>query len=162
LKAISDGAALVNKTLTAAGYEKLGQIFDLVSSATGFLSESIDDTGKFKPKKWDIYKFVRETTEKVATLVGADKLASFLNTVGLIDDAYDIYLGIQDLVHLDPVDAVADQLKRPGTIVWRNSRTWNLLVLRARLSSANDLVEKINSIFERIDKRTNPDMATAP
>ena len=161
LKAISDGAALVNKTLTATGHEKLAQIFDLVSSSTGFVSESINDAGKFKPKKWDLYKFIRETTEKVATLAGADRLASFLNTAGLIDDAYDIYLGIRDLFHLDPNEVIKEEVKRPGVVVQAASRTGKLIMWHKRLESLSDIAEKINSIFDRIEKRANPDMATA-
>src|ERR1700745_1734634 len=68
-KAIQDGATLASKTLTAFGHKKLGQIFDLVSSAAGFVSSSIREKNKswgFHPKKWAIYKFVRSTTEKVA------------------------------------------------------------------------------------------------
>jgi RHS repeat-associated protein len=156
LKAISDGAALVSKTLTAYGYDKLGQIFDLVSSSTGFVSDSIDeDTGKFKIKKWELYKFVRETTEKIATIAGADELAMILNKAGLIDDIGDIYIGIRDFnkIKVHDREDLGAEVKRFGTVVQASTRIRKLLRLQSRLDTLSGLVEKINSIFERLEKK---------
>jgi RHS repeat-associated protein len=163
LKAISDGAAFVSKTLTAAGYEKLGQIFDLAASSTGFVSDSIDgETGKFKLKKWEFYKFVRETAEKVATLAGADRLATFLNKAGLIDDIGDLYLGIRDFNNPDvhEREEMSTEVKRFGTVVQASTRIRRLLRLQSRLETLSDLVGKVNSIFERLEKKTETAPAT--
>jgi RHS repeat-associated protein len=163
LKAISDGAAFVSKTLTAYGYEKLGQIFDLVSSSTGFVSESIDgETGKFKLKKWEFYKFVRETTEKVATIAGADRLAAFLNKAGLIDDVVDIVIGIVQFNNKDVHERedLGAEVKRFGTVVQASKRVQKLLRLESRLETLGGLVDKINSIFDRLEKKTEPAAAT--
>lgn len=100
-KAIQDGATLASKTLTALAHKKLGQIFDLVSSVAGFISSGIRSKNKgpigFHPKKWDIYKFVRGTAEKIANIAGKERLGGFLNVVGLVDDIGDIYYGVRDI-----------------------------------------------------------------
>jgi hypothetical protein len=99
-KAIQDGATFASKTLTALAHKKLGQIFDLVSTVAGFISSGIgkdpnDPTKvRFHPKKFDIYKFVRGTAEKVANIAGADRVGGFLNVLGLVDDVGDIYYGL--------------------------------------------------------------------
>jgi RHS repeat-associated protein len=98
LKAVQDGAAFVSKTLTLLAHKKLGQIFDLVSSTAGFISGAIRNKGSwgFHPKKWDIYKFVRSTSEKIANLAGEERVGGFLNVLGLVDDIGDIYYGLRD------------------------------------------------------------------
>ncbi len=102
-KAIQQGAALASKTLTALAHKKLGQIFDLISSAAGFISDGLKAekdpvTGQskfgFHPKKWNIYKFARGTAEKVANLAGAKRVGGFLNVLGLVDDIGDDYMSI--------------------------------------------------------------------
>jgi len=165
LQAISDGAAFVSKTLSAFGYDKLSQIFDLVSSSTGFVSDSIDDdTGKFKLKKWKLYEFIRGTTEKVAAIAGADKLAAILNKAGLIDDVADIVLGIIHFNDPDPEwhprEDLGAEVKKFGTVVNASKRIQKLLRLQSRLDTLKGLVEKVNSIFDRLEKKEDTATAT--
>ena len=155
-KAIQDGAALASKTLTAFGKKKLGQIFDLVSSVAGFISGSIrqKDGGPmgFHPKKWAIYKFVRSTVEKVATIAGHDRFAAYVNVVGLVDDIGDIYYLIQD-----PFSA--------GGVLSNNVNTLSATLSSLIVESTLAVYKKINSAFGRIDKAISlarPANANAP
>ena len=157
LKAISDGAAAVSKILTVSGHEKLGQIFDLVSSATGFASDQIDadKTGKLE-KAWEIYKFARDTTQKVAEIAGADRLAAFLNKAGVVDDAVDLYLGIRrfNKPKYHERELLGTDVERYGVVVPASDRIRRLLRLQSRLDTLKDLVGKINSGFDRFSTET--------
>lgn len=158
LKAISDGASAVSKTLTAFGREKLGQIFDLISSATGFASDRIDDDSSRLEKAWEIYKFARDTTQKVAEIAGADRLATFLNKAGVIDDAVDIYLGIRRFNNkkFHEREDLGKEVEKFGVVVSASDRIRRLLRLQSRLDTLNDLVGKVNSSFDRFSPETAP------
>jgi RHS repeat-associated protein len=99
MAAFSAGATAVSRTLTALGYRKLGQIFGLAASITGFISEGLkpkDNTDptkgfKFQVTKFEIYKFARSASEQVATIFGATRFAAYLNVLGIAEDVIDYY-----------------------------------------------------------------------
>lgn len=150
LQAISDGATLANKTLTELGYVKLGQIFDLAASTAKFISDGLkintDENGKkhysWQMSIWNMYKFVRGTLEKIATIAGATRVAGFLNTLGLVDDSVDLYRGVKGFLRQPPGTV-------PGT-----APTWTHVLFRweGRVKALKDLVGNVNSIFGRVDK----------
>jgi RHS repeat-associated protein len=160
LQAVSDGAATVSKTLTELGYKKLGQVFDLASSVTGFISEGLEEdetTGKLhwkKEYKWQTYKFVRETAEKITTIAGATRVAGFLNTLGFVDDVGDLYKGVKFFndPHSHPKENLGAKIKRFGIVIAHNDQLARSLRLRSRLRTLRGLVGNVNSIFGRVDK----------
>ena len=149
-KAVQDGATLASKTLTALGHKMAGQIFDLASSVAGFISsgfkpENDPVTGdpiphkfRFHPTRWEIYKFVRGTTEKGANLAGAKRVGGFLNVLGLVDDAGDLYMQGRDFFDPDKGGGVLTKnvMNHPDAGLWEK-----------RLA----LYKKVNSVFMRID-----------
>jgi RHS repeat-associated protein len=171
LKAVSDGATLTSRTLSAYGHKMIAQVFDLAGSVTGFISgglkrNEITDplTGKvigykysWAASDWETYKFIRGTTEKVANLAGATRLGGYLNVLGLVDDAYDFYLGIKNR---------GDDEKTPDTVeklnVRKNTRralsgfeevfARSIIVIRNRLTRSRQEAGRINSSIGRVEK----------
>jgi RHS repeat-associated protein len=94
LTTISKGFTLASKVLSQVGHSKLAQVFDLVSSATDFVSNGLKKVQgkiKFNPSSWEIYKFTRKTAEQIANIAGAQRIAGFFKTIGLIEDGVGLY-----------------------------------------------------------------------
>jgi hypothetical protein len=165
LKAISDGATVTSKTLSAYGHKTIAQIFDLAGSVAGFISSGLkvdDKTGKYSwaASDWDTYKFVRGTAEKVASLAGATRVAGFLNSIGLVDDAGDLYLGIRYFNAIvkkgnhpgHPREDLAAAVKRFGVVVPSSDDIRILLRYHSRLTTLKGLTGNVNTSFGRVDK----------
>ena len=99
---VSNAATAVSRALAAFGHQRLGQIFRLISTVTGFIGEGLKETNKgslkWHPSSWDVYKFVRSSSEQIANIAGATRLAGYLNVLGIVDDLYDSYRGIKNLL----------------------------------------------------------------
>jgi len=168
LKAVSDGATLASRTLTYYGHKKLGLIFGLVSTVTGFVSDGLKqvkdpDTGKVTGLKWDssywrIYKFVRSSAEQIAGIAGANRVAGFLNVFGIIDDVGDTILGVKNFLKND----VAGGDKVYKLDFWKNTKRelsgfeefntrFNILIVNV-LKRSGDLAARQNRIVMRIEK----------
>jgi RHS repeat-associated protein len=145
LKAVQDGATVVSKTMTLIGRKKLSQIFDLVSSVAGFISTAIRDKGGWgiHPKKWAMYKFVRGTVEKVANISGHSHFANYVNVLGLVDDAGDLYFGI---------DQFNDDVKPPYPLNKVLSGVVGKSTFSGRMERLLPLFKLVNTALGRIDK----------
>jgi hypothetical protein len=165
LQAVSAGATLVSRTLSAFGHRMVAQIFGLVSSVTDFIQSGLREAQNkiigFHHTAWETYKFVRQTAEQVANLAGESRVAGFLNTLGLVDDAGDLYLGIRDFnkskdagSRNHPREDLNADVRRFGVLVTGPERDHlaRRLRLRSRLTTLRGLVGNVNSIFGRVDR----------
>jgi RHS repeat-associated protein len=94
LTTISKGFTVASKVLSQVGHAKLAQVFELVSSATAFVSNGLKKVKgkyKFSPGSWDVYKFTRQTAEQIANIAGAQRIAGFFKAIGLIEDGVGLY-----------------------------------------------------------------------
>lgn len=161
--AISSGATAASRTLTFLGYRKLGQIFGLISTVTGFISTGLKPNKagkglKWNPSNWEIYKFARSSAEQVANLAGAVRVAGFLNVFGIIDDVGDSYLGIRDFLKNDVAGGEKvyklDFLKNTKRLLTGceeiNAR-FGIFILNL-LRRANAQTGRINSSIRRIER----------
>ncbi|HKR11962.1 MAG TPA: RHS repeat-associated core domain-containing protein [Pyrinomonadaceae bacterium] len=164
LKLISEAATLASKVLTQLGYTKLGQIFELVGSTANTLSGKIkiDDAGKAKldMSLWDAFKLVRGTLEKVATIVGATRIAGFLNTIGMVGDV--LHEGVNQVNRLlngpssEQSNDLNTPIKRFGQVVEVSESTRRLLRWHRRLTALRGLVGNINTSFGRSESAPAP------
>lgn len=116
---VASGATAVSRTLSAFGYTKLGRIFGLVGSAAGFVANGLDVQGdksrgytyKWKSSAWDNYKFARNAAQQIATIAGANRVAGFLDTLGIVEDVKDLYSTARMTT-----SAILDAIKGPDDI----------------------------------------------
>jgi RHS repeat-associated protein len=95
LKLIAEGASLASKTLSATGHKMASQVFGLIKTglnfAAGGIKSVVDTVNKkegysFSATPWEIFKTARSLAEQSATLAHADKVAGWLNVLGIVED----------------------------------------------------------------------------
>lgn len=170
LNAVSNAASTTGRTLSVLGYKKLGQIFGLAASVSGFISggltaDPIKDTNGnvigynygWDSSIWKEYKFARSTAEQIAGIAGATKVAGYLNFLGIVDDVGDYYLfGRRTVASFFPPNAI-EKLQFPkNTRVPLSGRDLTDAQLgiftRNVLIGFQQQVGRINSIIGRIER----------
>lgn len=157
LAAISSGAGLYSKALSQAGHNKLSQVFGLISSVTDFVANGFkkqdNGTYKFEYKAWEVFKFARATAEKVANLAGATRVAGYLNVLGLVNDAYDLYRGI---THFNEKEAGGNLAAAVGGKYKNRKDLWETLNrqirLQGRISRLGGLIGIVNTAIGRVER----------
>jgi RHS repeat-associated protein len=173
-KAIGDGASLASKSLAMAGHTKLSQVFGLVSTAANFISGAIrkdkDANGitiessslGWRPEPWEVFKFARNMAAQIATMAGAQKVAGWLDVIGLAEDAYSLGASIfgndfnkgeagGDIYSAKPQkDWRGNVLKADADGFWSSYRKH--IRLTSRVKKLRGLIGNVNKAFGRIEK----------
>lgn len=155
-KAISDGASLVSKSLSMAGHKTLSQIFGLASTGTSFIeggyrnvpNANKTNTFRWSPKIWDTFKSGLSAAEQSATMAGADTLAGYLNSAGVVGDILDIKKAAGKWSKPD------DPLDAPGGIAkfWLTPQQHKQALFINRVKVLNTYAGKYGSVMGRADK----------
>ncbi len=107
LSAISQGATLASRILSATGHRLASQWLGLASTVTGFISAGYKKAQQFKwhPTNWEIINFARSSAQQGATLAGATKLADILDVAGIVQDFRTLRQASRDLWKVPPDEA---------------------------------------------------------
>jgi len=182
--AISSAATATSRTLSFLGHTKLGRVFGLAGTVTGFVADGIqadpirdpNDPDKildyrhfWDSSKWKIYKFARSSTEQVARLAGANRVAGYLNAAGIADDVGDAiaaYRDFRDDLRRIRRGQAGQKLGPPSTAsrldFWSNTRTaltgsalanaQGIIFMRNVLREFGSQAGRYNSIIGRVER----------